>query len=281
MRSSLREQRYDMVIDLQGLLRSGIAAFLTAARVRVGFADAREGSRWCYTQRIRVGAEAVHAVDRNLDLLRQIGIPVDRPATFPVAVPPAAERWAEELWRKEQLEKTTTVVLHPAARGETKRWPADRFAQLADGLILKTGARVILVAAREQIAHVAEVTARLRGGALNLAGATGLLELAALLKRASLMISNDSGPMHLAAALGTPVVGLFGPTDPRRVGPYGPGAVAVKKDFDCAGCSRRACVRDGGCLKAISVDDVLAASLQLLANPRLPGGLSRPAPGAS
>ena len=109
----------------------------------------------------------------------------------------------------------------------------------------------------------------MRAHAINLAGASSLRELAALMKKASLVISNDSGPMHLAAAMGTPVIGLFGPTDPRRVGPYGAGNVALKKQFDCSGCSRRACARDHGCLKAITVDDVLTACSPFLQNPRI------------
>lgn len=265
MRRSLRERRYDMVIDLQGLLRSGIAALLTGARVRVGFADGREGSCWCYTERIKCSPAAIHAVDRGIDLLHQIGISVDGSVTFPLTVPAAAEHWADALWKKEQIvEGENTVVFHPAARGETKRWPAERFAQVADQLASSMGARIVLVAAREQIAHVDEVARHLRGRAINLAGASSLLELAALLKKASLMISNDSGPMHLAAALGTPVIGLFGPTDPRRVGPYGDGHVALRKDVDCSRCSRRACVRDAACVRAIGVDEVSAAARAIL-----------------
>jgi len=281
MQTSLRERGYDLVIDLQGLLRSGVAALLTQAQARVGFADGREGSRWCYTERIHCSAAAIHAVDRSIDLLRQLGIPVDGPVTFPLTVPAAAERWVEDIWRREQIaERECTVVLHPAARGETKRWPAERFAQVANQLSSSIGARIVLVAAKEQIGHVDEVLRHLRAGAINLAGASSLLELAALVKKASLVISNDSGPMHLAAAVGTPVIGLFGPTDPRRVGPYGAGHVALKKQFDCSGCSRRACARDHGCLKLITVDDVLAACLPFLRSLRRQDQRTEPSPGA-
>jgi lipopolysaccharide heptosyltransferase I len=270
MRRSLRERGYDLVIDLQGLLRSGFAGLLTQAQARVGFADGREGSRWCYTKRIQCSPEAIHAVDRNIDVLRQLGVPVDGPVTFPLTVPAAAARWVEDIWRRELIvDQEYTVVLHPAARGETKRWPAERFAQVADQLSTSIGARIILVAAKEQIGHVDEVMRHVRAHAINLAGASSLLELAALMKKASLVISNDSGPMHLAAAVGTSVIGLFGPTDPRRIGPYGPGHVALKKQFDCSACSRRVCVRDHGCLKAISVDDVLTACSPFLQNPRI------------
>jgi lipopolysaccharide heptosyltransferase I len=266
MRRSLRVRRYDAVIDLQGLLRSGVAALLTQARMRIGFADGREGSRWCYTKRIQ--SSAIHAVDRIVDLLRQIGVPVAGPIDFPLTVPAAAERWAEALWKRERIEGEGAVVIHPAARGETKRWPAERFAQVADRLASGTGARIILVAAREQSSHVDEVVRYLRRPVVNLAGASTLLELAALMKKATLVISNDSGPMHLAAAVGTPVIGLFGPTDPRRIGPYGTAHVALKKNFDCSGCSRRACARDHGCLKLITVEDVLSAASSFLQHAR-------------
>ncbi|MGH9792807.1 MAG: glycosyltransferase family 9 protein, partial [Candidatus Acidiferrales bacterium] len=121
-----------------------------------------------------------------------------------------------------------------------------------------------------------EVIRHMRGHAINLAGASSLLELAALMKKASLVISNDSGPMHLAAAVGTPVIGLFGRTDPRRVGPYGAGNVALKKPFDCSGCSRRACAREQSCLKLITVDDVLTAAAPFLWPPRMLHELSEP-----
>lgn len=261
LRKIFEERRYDMVIDLQGLLRSGLAALLTKAPIRMGFDDAREGSRWCYTKRVGSSPGAVHAVDRCLDLLKQVGIAEADAVTFPLTVPAEAERWVDALWMAEQIGRhENTVVVHPAARWETKRWPAERFAQVADELSARFGARVILVAGKEQMLHVDEVLRHLRGAAINLAGKSTLLGLAALLRKATLVITNDSGPMHLAAAVGTPVVALFGPTDPRRVGPYGAAHVVLKKHFNCAGCSRRRCAQDQYCLKAIGVADVLAAA---------------------
>ena len=276
------ERRYDVVIDLQGLLRSGIAALLAQAAIRVGFDDAREGSRWCYTKRVRCSAGAIHAVDRGLDLLKQIGILVNEPATFPLPAPAEAERWANALWHREQIDHSdAAVVVHPAARWETKRWPAERFAHVADELSTRFGARIILVAGKEQRLHVDEVLRHLRCAAIDLAGKTTLLELAALFRKTTLVITNDSGPMHLAAAVDTPVVALFGPTDPRRVGPYGKAHVALKKQLSCAGCSRRRCAQEQNCLKSITVDDVLAAAAPFLtqrsaANP--PMGTSCGAP---
>lgn len=261
---SFPARRYDVVIDFQGLLRSGVASWLTRAPARIGFAGAREASRWFYTARIACAPAVLHAVDRNLDLLRQIGVPA-APARFPFAVPAESAGWAQALCARERIGAADKiVVLHPAARWRTKRWPAERFAQVADRLAANPGVRIIFVAGGEQAGQVDEVMRQVSGKVVNLAGRCTLLELAALLKRAHLAISNDSGPMHLAAALGTPVIGLFGPTDPRRVGPYGAGHSALKKQFACPGCTRRACVRDQSCLKAIAVDDVLSAAAALL-----------------
>jgi lipopolysaccharide heptosyltransferase I len=267
LRKTLQERRYDMVIDFQGLLRSGAASFLAKAPARIGFAAGREGSRWCYTVCIKSSAGAIHAVDRNLDMLKQIGVPMSGPVTFPLRLPAETESWAEALWTREQIEGgENTVVVHPAARWETKRWMAERYAQVADRLSSRMGARIILVAGGEQISQVDEVLRHLRGPAINLAGKSTLLELAALLKKSTLVISNDSGPMHLAAAVGTPVVALFGPTDPRRVGPYGAAHVVLKKQFQCAGCTRRGCAHEQQCLKLITVDDVVAAATPFLPN---------------
>ncbi len=265
LRNSFRRCRYDMVIDLQGLLRSGVAGLMTHAPTRIGFADSREGSRWCYTLRIEPASNAVHAVERNLDLLRQIGLPGDAPPSFPLPRSRKAEDWLEALWLRERLGGAqSAVVIHPAARWETKRWPPERFAEVVDRLSAEHNARILLIAGSEQNSQASEVMRRLRCTAINLAGATTLLQLTALLRRAALVISNDSGPMHLAAAVGTPVIGIFGPTEPRRVGPYGPANVALKKDFPCRGCDRQRCAHAQQCLTSISVDEVLGAALALL-----------------
>jgi ADP-heptose:LPS heptosyltransferase len=114
----------------------------------------------------------------------------------------------------------------------------------------------------------------MRQKALNLGGATDLRQLAALLRRASLLVTNDSGPMHLAAAVGTPVVALFGPTDPRCVGPYGEGHIVLRKNIDCSRCRRNRCARDSACMKAIEVEEVISAAREAI---RLPGGADVPA----
>ena len=267
---SLRARRYDLVIDLQGLLRSGLCAMLTGCPARAGFADSREGSFWCYTQRVQVSAGRVHAVDRYLDLVRQLGVATGPPVTFPLPERVSERDWLKQLWQRENIDAAETIcVLHPAARWKTKRWPAERFARLADRLIAEHGARVILVGGADALGTIDDVRGQMKRKVLNLGGATNLRQLAALLRRANLLVTNDSGPMHLAAALGTPVVALFGPTDPRRVGPYGEGHVVLRKDIDCSSCNRNRCARDGACMKAIEVDEVLCGARHIIRAARL------------
>ena len=257
---TLRRDDYDMVIDLQGLFRSGLYAALTGCPVRVGFDDSREGSSWFYSRRIKVSNDAVHAVDRCLDLVRQIGVKTAPTPAFPVPDGKQEQEWVDDLWRRNQIRDGEAVcIIHPSARWPTKRWPAERFAQLADGLIARERMRIMIVGSGSEASQIEQMSRQMSQPAINLAGETELLQLAALLRRANLLVSNDSGPMHLAAAVGTPVVAIFGPTDPSRVGPYGDGHVVLRKEIDCSRCTRRACIRDALCMKAIGVSDVFEA----------------------
>jgi len=278
----IRQRRYDMVLDLQGLLRSGLLTLSTGAPVRIGFATGREGSPWCYTRRIetpggsmsaskrgvvsgRPGHHAsihtpIHAIERYLHLAREAGVSIHGPARFPLPLWPDAERWADRCWEEADIRPTERICLiHPAARWATKRWPAERFASLADRLAGEQGWRVILVAGPKEREQAAAVTARTQRPHLDLSGRTTIPQLAALLRRATLLVTNDSGPMHLAVAVRTPVVALFGPTEPRAVGPYGPGHIVLRKEIDCSSCTRQHCVKALGCLGAISVEEVFEA----------------------
>jgi lipopolysaccharide heptosyltransferase II len=257
---ALRREDYDLVIDLQGLFRSGLYAALTGAPVRVGFDDSREGGSWFYSRRIKVSSEAVHAVDRCLDLVRQIGVKTAPTPAFPVPDGKKQQEWVDGLWRRQQIcDGEVVCIVHPSARWPTKRWPAQRFAQLADGLIAQERMRIMIVGSGSEANQIEQMSRQMSQPVINLTGETDLLQLAALLRRSDLLVSNDSGPIHLAAAVGTPVVAIFGPTEPSRVGPYGDGHVVLRKETDCSRCSRRACIRDALCMKAIGVSEVFAA----------------------
>ncbi len=268
----LRAGRYDVVVDLQGLLKSAVFVAATGARVRLGLSSGREGSRLAATHVVEAPSRE-HAVERYLRAAWALGAP-DGPRAFPIAVPPEAERDAREILA--EAGGAPVAVLHPAARWPTKLWTPEAFALVGDALADHLGAAVVITGGPAD-ADVAEaVRARMRRPARNLAGRTTLQVLAAILRRAAVMVTVDSGPMHLAAALGTPLVALFGPTAPSRTGPYGPGPRRVLQvALPCVPCfSRRCLIADARlCLRSLDPRQVAAEALALARTPEERSGV--------
>ncbi len=259
----LRAHRFDLALDLQGLFRSGAAAWLTGCGVRIGFANAREGSPLCYTHRIAVPSPEVHAVDRYLLAARALGCSPS-PPVFRLS-PLAADReivhtllaglgvGPSDRW----------VALHVSARWATKRWPTASFVTVARSLV-RDGIPVVLIGAPDEQAEARRVAAQ--SGAADLSGRTNLAVLPALLQAAACLVTNDSGPMHVAAAMGTPVAAVFGPTSPIRTGPYGRNHHVFTANVDCRPCFSRTCRNPVAleCLTSISPDQILGAVRQCL-----------------
>ncbi|MCX7591102.1 MAG: glycosyltransferase family 9 protein [Kiritimatiellae bacterium] len=159
------------------------------------------------------------------------------------------------------------VALAPVSRWPTKDWPAERFAQVAAALTNRCGASIFVIGARDAARAAQVIASRMDGNMLDLTGKTGLVETASVLAQMDLVISNDSGPMHMAAALGIPVLALFGPTDPVRTGPFGTGhRVLVAQEVACRPCFSRVC-RFGSkaCLAALSPEMVACVATEMLA----------------
>ena len=234
----LRQADYDLVVDLQGLLRSGLLAALTGAPRRIGLSDAREGAGLFHNEIISV--PRIHAVNRYLRAAVHLGGGTT-PVEFPLGLAP---------------ERTTDgyVAINASARWETKLWGDDKFADLIRQLPKE---RIILTGSAAE----AERIGRLAHGCRNLAGKTDLFELAQWYQRCAVVVTNDSGPMHLAAAVGTPVVAIFGPTDPSLTGPYGSGHAVLRAAVPCAPCFKGQCRNSDPmvCMKQVSVAEVLAA----------------------
>lgn len=238
----LKAERYDLVIDLQGLLRSGIISFLTGSTMRIGFKEAREGSTLFYTHRVK-GGKDVHAVDRYLKVLSLIDCPV-REIVFPL---PVSEVRLEVPFPAEY------AVLVPGARWLTKRWPPQRFAEIAKRLPFKS----LIVGSRDDIPLAEEIINSSEGKAISLCGKTDLRGLVEVIRRARLVVSNDSGPMHIAAAFGIPTFAIFGPTSELRTGPYGKNVFVVRAKIECAPCFKRRCKKKL-CMESVTVEDVWA-----------------------
>jgi heptosyltransferase I len=227
LRRCLHAWKLDLAIDAQGLAKSAIAAWLSGARRRIGFGDqwGREGSRWLYTDRVQTKSE--HTVDRTLELLRPLGI--ERPAVR-FAVPEGdPERQAAARFLREAEINGPYAVVHSGAGWPSKRWLPERFAAVAEHLGRAWRLPVMVVWAGNEERQLAERIVAGSNGNAHLAPPRNLRELAALSRRARLFVSADSGPLHLAAAVGTPCVGLYGPFPVARHGPYGPQHRAIQK----------------------------------------------------
>jgi heptosyltransferase I len=226
----LRNEAYDIAVDLQGLMRSGLITGATSAPVRIGFAEAREGSSIFYTRKVKGGRD-IHAVDRYLKVAEALGCEVDK-VRFPL---PLVREPEKVLKLKDELGDYAVFV--PGARWKTKKWPAEYFAALASMLPIRSV--IVGGAADRGIASIIEEQSK--GKALSMAGETNIGDLIWIIRRAKLVITNDSGPMHIAAACGIPVVAIFGPTSPARTGPYGQNHIIVSSSRECAPCYRRTC----------------------------------------
>ena len=258
----LRQVGYDVAIDLQGLARSALVTRASRAPVRVGLATAREFSRLAYTVTVRPRDPEAHAVDRYLQVLRALGVSPPTEPRFELAAPEEARRRVEAALAQE-LVAEPIVCVAPGARWETKRWPPERFAEVAERLAAGDDARVIVVGTAEDADLARVIGERVGERALDWTGRTSLVELVALFERSALVLTNDSGPMHLAAAVGTPLVAVFGPTNPARTGPYSDRAAVVTSAAHCAPCYRRQCDRLV-CLHEVRVEDVLRQAQALL-----------------
>lgn len=255
--------QYDLAIDLQGLLRSGLMTGSTRARVRVGMADAREGAGWFYTHRVSAPRKDLHAVDRVIRVAEALGAEEPSPS-FHVPIADADIRWAESALEGVPRPR---LVLNLGARWLTKRWPPAHFAEIARRAASEFGAGLVAVGSPGDRPLVRELGRHLgSAGFRDLSGKTSLLQLAAVARLSDLFLSNDTGPLHLAAAAGARVVGIYTCTDPRLTGPYGPRATSVRSCVWCAPSFRKRCGRLE-CLAELSPDRVWPAVRQWLSLP--------------
>jgi lipopolysaccharide heptosyltransferase I len=261
----LRERRFDLVIDLQGLFRSGWLAWKTGAPVRVGFANAREFAPLFYSHRVPIDTPEQHAIERYVKLARFIGCD-DGPIEFPFATTDADREHVDRLlrtaleapggpslqgWATGEGALPRYAVLLPGTNWETKRWPVEKFAGMVGPLRERFGLVSVLAGGPDAGAMAGQIP-----GAVDLTCKTTLRQLTALLERADLVVANDSGPMHIASALGRPLVTPFGPTNPVRTGPFGRMDSVIRLDIACSPCYSRHCSHKS-CLRGLEVEPVI------------------------
>jgi lipopolysaccharide heptosyltransferase II len=245
------------------LLKSGIPSFLSGAPYRLGYLEAREMSHLFLTHKVSVDNGKMHSVDRYLAILSVLGISVGEKDFSIVLTPGDQEGMANLLEGHGVLPGETRVVLNAPTRWQSKRWPQERFAELGDQLASRLGAKIILTGGRADQALVEEIASLMRVRPVVAAGKTSLKELCWLLREVDLLVTCDSGPMHIAAAVGTPTIALFGPTDPRRTGPYGRGHRVLQRQMVCIPCFKRDCP-ENLCLREIEVEEVFSAAKEAL-----------------
>ncbi len=265
---ALRAGQFDIAVDLQGLFRSGVVARLSGAPVRVGFANAREGSSWFYTDRVPVPTPDVHAVDRYMSVLASLGLRVKGPPQFRFNIREADMAVVREACaQKGMCLDRPWIAMNVSARWPTKRWSPSSFAEVLDRWHQERLGPIVVIGSAEDRHDVDQLKAMTKSPFIDLTGVVPLGCLPALLSKAALMITNDSGPMHIAAALGIPVVALFGPTSEIRTGPYGTGHRVLAGSVPCRPCFSRVCRHspEMECLHRVIPDDVAEAARRLLA----------------
>ena len=260
----LRSQPYDLVIDFHGLLKSAMIVLLSGGKRKLGYDSLQELNSLFLNEKIPEDMNK-HAVDRYLDFVRYLGADTDHPL-FLIPMDDVVRGRMENLLKANGLNPDSPfIAVSPQAFWKTKLWDDDKFARLCDRIAAELNIPVVFTGSERQI--IASIQSRMQSPAVNLAGQTTLRELACLFNLADMLITTDSGPMHLAAAMETPVVSLFGPTDPKRTGPYGEGHRVVRQNLPCSPCFLKTC-DTRQCMTEISVDRVFKAVQEKLEEKR-------------
>jgi heptosyltransferase I len=258
----MREQHFDLVIDLQGLLRSGAFAWLANGKVLAGLDERREGARGFYDLIVRRPSYYTHAVDWYLEVLRELKVPVHENFQWL----PERTTIAAEVKSKWRTDAAPWITLQPGARWTNKRWPIEQYTALVARMAREFPEHRFAILGSEADRSAGAAIAQAHARCLDLTGKLSLPEMVEWIRSSELMVSNDTGPMHAAAAVRTPVIALFGPTEPRRTGPYGQLDGVIQWALPCIPCMKSYCtyVKPMECLRAISADLVFSRVEQRL-----------------
>ncbi|MBE0606023.1 MAG: lipopolysaccharide heptosyltransferase II [Deltaproteobacteria bacterium] len=264
--AELRRRRFDGALLLQNAFDAALIAFLARIPERAGYPT--DGRRILLTLPVPLTAGILerHEVEYYLCLLEGLGIPRPEPAALKLAVTEEEREAMAARLASLGIERGAPIVaINPGATyGSAKRWYPDRFAAVADALSAEWGAAVVVVGSTAEAPLSGEIEAVTCTPPVNLAGKTTVRELMALLSLSSFLVTNDSGPMHIGAALGVPLVAIFGPTDWRRTSPWSERAKVVRVEIDCSPCRLRVCDRGHECMLGVTPGMVLDAARQLL-----------------
>ena len=250
----LRQRNFDLALDLQGLFKSGIIGWLSGAKERLVYENAREGSGFL-SNRIVGEHSKGHVAERCLDVARALGCNMDKPI-FTICNTPEEQLLTHSIAAKAGLDiDKLYVVLALAANWPNKIWPYEHFAKLCDALY-RDNIIPVMIGGPNDGSISKMISAMTEIPPIDLTGKTTLKQLAYIIKKAKVFVGGDTGPMHLAVAVDTPTIALMGPTDIVRNGPLGDKHLPIIVPYDCAGCWQRACPKKIDCLAAITVEQV-------------------------
>lgn len=261
----LRDTAYDIVIDFQGLMKSAVMVGLCRGTRKIGYNKTREISYIVLDQRIPPYDMEKHAVLRYLNLVKHLKVDT-RQIDFKIPFGEKEKSHVRSMLRQRGWDRQCVVAINPVAKWKTKLWDAGNFSRLSEMLIEHLGCFVVFTGSKTDKKETTKIIPKLYNECADFSGETDLKQLGALYDMSKCVVSTDTGPMHLAAAVGTPVVALFGPTAPWRTGPFGHGHVVLRADLACSPCFRRKC-DSVVCMKHISVEQVFDAVGRIMKRP--------------
>lgn len=256
----IKNGSFDMAILLQNAFEAALITYLSAIPIRCGYNTDGRGSLLNLPVPCTKETLGLHQVYYYLNLVRSISSREYKSEPL-LRITGEEEAWAEELLNRSGCIGRPVIGINPGSTyGPAKRWPIERFAMLSDILIEQHNARVIIFGGPGEKELGAKIAGLMKEAPLDLTGETSIRELMALIRRCDLFITNDSGPMHIAAAFNVPIVAIFGPTDHKTTSPFGDGHIILRKDVRCSPCLLRECPADHECMESITADEVIDAA---------------------
>jgi lipopolysaccharide heptosyltransferase I len=259
---TLKKGSFDLVIDFQGLFRTALFAKITGCKRRIGMSNAREFANLFYTDKITPPSDSNHIVDYYFKILNALDIKIDN-VKYGLKISSQSQDYIDGLLAEKNVEKNNYIAFLPGSAQAIKCWPAKNFAKLAEALSAQANLKIIAAGTASEKQQIENIVRQSRTPIINLAGQTNVSQLAALLGGAKMVIGNDTGPGHIAFAMGVPTIFIFGPSNPQRVAPYKSPQSIVAIDPDNRGSDYKS-FADEHKIEAVSVELVLEKALQKL-----------------
>jgi len=257
MMKYIRDKHFDLVIDLQGLARTALISFYSGAKYKLGVPGLKELS-YLFIKEVGPYSKSQHAIERNLTIIRFLGYEPNS-KLFPINISPGDEQYAKSFLSKNRYNfKKNLVGISPSAGIKQKMWEPEKFASIANKLIETYDCYIIIFGTEKDI-NIAEKIIELirnKNNVINAINKTSLKQLCALIKFCSIFIGNDTGPLHIAAALNVPTIGLYGPSNPEQLGPYNKNSTFIWKKLECSPCGTKPNCKNNICMKQITVEEV-------------------------